>query len=103
MAVKKELKQFPYVDGIEALKHTAEAAGGFLSVEQAAKMLHTTKSQLVALEGRGEISGYRVRSSYATSSGESDPSKDNIFIAQESVKAYAERKRQKSAAAASKN
>jgi hypothetical protein len=94
MTKKKEAKKFPYVERIDELNPFREAAGGFLSPEGAAKMLMTTRSQLVILESRGDITGFRLRT------GSSEESKDIVFISHESVKAYAARKKAADAAKA---
>ncbi|MEB3197691.1 MAG: hypothetical protein VKP62_10855 [Candidatus Sericytochromatia bacterium] len=94
MTKKKESKKFPYVDRIDELAPFREQAGGFLSLEGAAKILMTTRSQIATLETRGEITGFRLRG------GASPEAKDIVFISHESVKAYALRKKAADAAKA---
>ena len=91
--MKKEPKKFPYVMSIDDLKQTPEAAGGFISVEAAARLLYCTKAELTKLETKGEILGYRLAPPIkADKVGETNKIKDSIFIARDSITAYAERK-----------
>ena len=94
--LKKEVKKFPYVANLDELKVLSTTGGGFTSEEGASKMLGVPKSTLKQLEGRGDITGYRLKGS--------TPEKDHVFIDSQSVRDYQVRKeattRAKAAAAA---
>lgn len=90
--LKKEVKKFPYVANLDELKSLTPPGGGFTSEEGASKLLGVPKSTLKQLEGRGDITGYRLKGG--------SPDKDHIFIDMQSVKDYQTRKEATAAAKA---
>lgn|GEM_PF-5633925 len=92
--VRQSAKKFPYVDNLDQLKSLTAECGGFLSVTGAAQMLGCNRADIAKFERKGEISGFRLKTTFTADSQIHDDSKDHIFIALDSVKAFVERKKQ---------
>lgn len=96
MGVRDNRQRFPYVGSVEELMRTPEAEKGFISPGGAAIALGVDRTYIRLLEQRGHLTGYRIRqhrhwvvnllSSKPLGSGH-----DEVFVAVESVRAFAKK------------